>query len=203
MSPSRVSGIVKDSSSVSRKSKIGAITIDRQFRIHTEHDAILKQPQESAGAAGWRPSSAMRPPSSTSRVRILFHPICYLVPSPLHDWPYAVPKTGAGMAFKEVIALSQQLRFLGEAIAEEAPVRMHNQLLVSARCGDQPVQRRRRGPPHGWRPAAPIARLFPHTVQPGVIDADQLPLRSRTLSPRSFNTLTPLAPASGPGRASR
>ena len=38
-----------------KKPEIGAITIDRQFRIHTEHDALLKPPQKSACAAGLAP----------------------------------------------------------------------------------------------------------------------------------------------------
>src|SRR5207248_2609894 len=74
-----ISGIVEKFIVGLKKPEIRAITIDRQLCVHTKHDAVLKLPQESASAAGLAPELGNASAQFHHQVRILFHPLCYLV----------------------------------------------------------------------------------------------------------------------------
>src|SRR5437588_7002884 len=185
-----------------KKPKIRPITIDRQHCVHTKHDAVLKLPQESASAAGLAPELGNASAQFHHQVRILFHPLCYLVQVLCTICHVQSPKTRAWMALEDVIALSQQLHFFGEATAKEAPVRMHNQLLVSFVVAINPSEesvgiRRMDGDRQ-----SPLPSLFPHTVQPGVIDADQFAASVANAESKILQYLDALGP-SCPGLVER
>src|SRR6266849_8300047 len=83
------------------------------------------------------------------------------------------PKTSARMPFEDPIALREQLRFCGEALADKAPIRMDNQLLVSFIVAVDPSEESVGIGRMDRDGQTPLPSLFPHTVQPGVIDAYQ------------------------------